>query len=264
MKKRIPLLTIIAMVVVVVFLAGFSGQDLKNSGGAPAGYTNSPGDGQNCTHCMGGTAAPVTDWITSDIPSSGYEPGNTYTLTLTSSGTGKKGFQLSPQDLSGNMIGTLIPGTGTELTGSGKYITHSSAPSGNPTTWNFQWTAPSSGVGAVTFYASFAVTKLNTKTTTLTVNQSTVGVEEKNLAEMVVFPNPAKESVNVVCTNVTGGVLKLELVNIQGSTVGILAEEEAVPGIWQKRFTPGMGSGIYFLRLSIDNKIVSSAKILMQ
>jgi len=59
MKKHVYFFILAGMLLFVVLLAGF-GEDLGNSTGAPPGNTNSPGDGQNCTHCMGGTATAVT------------------------------------------------------------------------------------------------------------------------------------------------------------------------------------------------------------
>ena len=115
MKKLHYIFLPVLLILFVLLMTGFGGNSLKNSSGAPAGNTNSPADGQNCSHCMGGTAVPVTGWITSDVPSTGYLPGNTYTITVTATGTGNKGFQVSPQDVAGNLmpglsIGLLLPG----------------------------------------------------------------------------------------------------------------------------------------------------------
>jgi hypothetical protein len=262
MKKLYTISITLLLTGVVVLLAGFGDSGYKSSGGAPAGYTNSPADGQNCSHCMGGTATSVTNWITSDIPSDGYVPGTTYTFTLTATGTGKKGFQISPQDLNGNLIGTLIPGTGNKLIGSGKYLTHSSSPSGNPSSWNFQWTAPAGGAGAVTFYASFAVTKLATKTTTYTVNQSTVGISEGPLTKLALCPNPATDHFTVSGENTQGGRLRLELVNLEGTT-HVLSEEPVEPGIWQKKFPVIQPSGIWLLRVYFDETMIATRKVIL-
>ena len=104
MKNVASILFSAGAMALVIVMAGFGGGELKNSTGAPPQNTNSPGDGQNCSHCMGGTATAVTGWITSDVPASGYIPGSTYTITVTVPGTGKKGFEVSPQDVTGNLI----------------------------------------------------------------------------------------------------------------------------------------------------------------
>jgi large repetitive protein len=125
--------------------------------GAPAGYTGSPFDGKNCTQCHGGTATTSTGWITSNIPAGGYVAGQTYQITATNSitGTGKFGFEVSPQNATGTLLGTLAAGSGSQLVGSNKYVTHSNA-SSSLSSWTFNWTAPSAGTGNVTFYGAFA------------------------------------------------------------------------------------------------------------
>lgn len=248
MKKLYPVLFSAAAALFVILMAAFSGDEYKSSGGAPAGYTNSPADGKNCSHCMGGTAVPVTGWITSNIPPSGYVPGNTYTVTVTATGTGNKGFQVSPQDPAGNLMGSIAPGAGNKIVDT-KYLTHTAAQSSNPAIWSFTWTAPSSGAGAITFYGSIAVGKLNTKTTTLTVNQSTVGVNERGTLAWKAFPNPARETVNVSFTMETRGKLFIELLDLAGRVTGILLEEEMEPGSHTRSLALSQPAGTYLLRL---------------
>jgi hypothetical protein len=254
MNKYFTILFSAGAMLFVVMMAGFGGSDLKNSGGAPAGYTNSPGDGQNCSHCMGGAAVPVTGWITSNIPASGYLPGSTYTLSVTASGSGDKGFQVSPQDAAGNLLGTLTPGTGNKLVGSGKYVTHNAAQSGDSFTWNFQWTAPAAGAGAITFYASFVVGKLNTKTTTLTVSQSTVGISEQKQPEISVFPNPAHQRVTIAFPVYETGTVTIDLISPKGETVLNLMNESLQAGEFNRTFSVDQPSGVYLLQITNGEK----------
>ena len=159
-----------ACVSTVFLLTSYSGENADYPSGAPAGYTGSPGDGQQCqSGCHGGSVQTVTGWITSNIPTAGYTAGTTYTITVTVTGSGNHGFEVSPQNASGTLLGTLIAGSGNKLVGSGKYVTHSSSQNGNPQTWNFQWTAPSVGTGTVTFYGAFCITKSQTRLSTLVV-----------------------------------------------------------------------------------------------
>ena len=261
--KRIPYLIFLAgSVLFVIVMAGFGGSELKNSSGAPAGNTNSPGDGQNCTHCMGGSAAPVTDWITSDVPASGYEVGTTYNITVTATGSGKKGFEVSPQDLSGNLIGTLTAGTGNKLVGSGKYVTHSASKSTNPATWTFKWTPPAGGAGDVTFYGAIAVTQTATKTTTLVIHQSTVGMSENRLIECSVFPNPVKDQVSVRFRIDSPGRVNIELFDLQGKSAGRLLSEEFAAGTFVRSFPVELPSGNYIVRL-LHGESVSGTRMLV-
>jgi hypothetical protein len=172
MKKRIPLFipAILGIALLVTAFGGVENSDRPN--GSPGGYTGSPGDGRNCTDCHGGSASNVTGWITSNIPADGYTPGATYTITATATGTGNKGFEISPQTLAGGLLGSLTPGSGNKLCNSNKAITHSAAVGGSSATWTFSWTAPAAGTGSVTFYGAFVVTKPVTKLTTMVVNEA--------------------------------------------------------------------------------------------
>jgi len=142
-----------------------------HASGAPAGATGSPGDGHSCTSCHGGTATAVSGYFSTNIPGSGYVAGNTYTITVSFSGSGGKGFEVSPQNVSGTQLGTLIAGTGNKLVSGSKYCTQSSSVSSTPATWTFTGTAPAAGTGNVTFYGAFAITEGTTHTESITVSE---------------------------------------------------------------------------------------------
>jgi hypothetical protein len=123
--------------------------------GSPGGKTGSPMDNSDCTSChnVGGTTLSTTN-ITSNIPSTGYIPGNTYTITTSS---WADGFEITCEENTGNTkTGTFFntnPST-TQLVNNGDAITHTAA--GNlSNSWNFDWEAPSVGTGDVTFYGAF-------------------------------------------------------------------------------------------------------------
>ena len=82
----------------------------------------------------------------------GYTPGHTYDLALTIAGTNSRGygFQLLPK-ANGSVSGSLTAvSSGMEID-SGAAEHRGTSSSG---VWNFQWTAPSTDVGNVTFFAS--------------------------------------------------------------------------------------------------------------
>ena len=163
-----------ALCLSIVLFGAFGGDENSDyPSGAPAGYTGSPGDGKNCTQCHNGSASNVADWITSDIPPEGYTPGTNYSITVTVTGSGWKGFEVSPQNVPGDLLGTLTAGANNHLTGSGKYVTQNARSNANPATWSFTWTAPAAGTGPVTFYGAFCVSEPVTKLCTLDVNEYT-------------------------------------------------------------------------------------------
>jgi hypothetical protein len=163
-------------------------------GGAPAGVTGSPGDGSSCAKsgCHSGAASSATGWITSTIPAAGYVPGQTYQITATNSlsGSGNYGFEVSPQNTAGTLLGTLVAGTNSQLVGSGKYVTHTSS-STTVQSWTFPWTAPVAGTGAVTFYGAFSrSTSGPTTLSTLVVSeQSNTGIPEPAAVDALVSDN---------------------------------------------------------------------------
>jgi hypothetical protein len=140
----------------------------SNNSGAQAGYTGSPNENNSrtCSSQNGGchTGAGTTfqqGMITSNVPECGYNPGQTYTITLTVSSAGRSefGFSVSPQLSNGSTAGSMIASTGTQLNGGGRYLTHTTAgtveSSPNTRVWTFDWIAPAAGSGDVTFYAAF-------------------------------------------------------------------------------------------------------------
>lgn len=169
MKKNFyPVISLIMIMFIIVCRTTV----LAHSNGAPAGYTGSPGDGHTCTSCHGGSASTVSGYFTTDIPPSGYVAGATYNITVTFTGSGGKGFELSPQNPSGTQLGTLIPGSGSKLVGGTKYCTHSTKQTSGTATWTFTWTAPAAGTGDVTFYGAFAITEGTTHKETVTVAEN--------------------------------------------------------------------------------------------
>lgn len=154
--KKIYLLLVVIATPVVLFL-------MSNSAGSIGGKSGSIGDnGSTCTDCHGGTATPMTGWITTTVPPEGYTPGQTYTITATGthSGVVKFGFELTVEDSQGNKVGTLVitDAARTHFTNSNHAVTHTSAgniPNGNTNTWSMNWIAPTNVNGNIGIYAAF-------------------------------------------------------------------------------------------------------------
>jgi PKD repeat protein len=172
----------------LAILLGLSTVTFTNSGGPSAGLTGAPGDG-NCTNCHSGS--PVTSGTAFDaisitgLPSGGYAPGTSYTLTLNggAAATAKNGFQLIALSPSNTMAGSFTSGTGSQamVGGGGKtYLGHTSA--GNTqSSWTYTWTAPSPSVGTVTFYVALNATNSNSGTGGDVVYLKTITVSGGNL-----------------------------------------------------------------------------------
>lgn len=206
-------------------------------GGSPGGKTGSPGDGgANCTQCHTGTPQQASDWISSNIPETGYIPGETYTVTATGDHIGvvKFGFELTSEDESGQKMGTLmVTNSGqTRLVNGNKAITHTltgTTPFGSTKSWTFDWTAPDEGSGPITFYGAFNAANGNGNTSgdviylsSTTVDENTsVGTEEFSLSNgLKLFPNPASTFSYLSWEGENNGIKQVLVYDMNGKVVG--------------------------------------------
>jgi hypothetical protein len=192
--KNLLLFIPITLTIVIFF---YPKSSTSTSTGSPGGKTGSPTDGVNCTQChYAGSGSGAT--ITSNIPSTGYVPGTTYTITATVAQTGinKFGFEITAEEnTGGTKTGTFFVtnSTETKLVNSNTAITHKSAGTSgtNNKSWSMDWQAPTSGTGAITFYGAYIAANGNGQNTgdtyhpaNLTFNEaivnSTINLSEKN------------------------------------------------------------------------------------
>lgn len=239
------------------------GDDSKYGGGSPGGYTGSPGDAKNCVICHGGTASTVTGWITSDIPAGGYVPGSTYTITVTISGSGKKGFEVSPQTPSGALVGTLIAGSGTHLVNGNKAVTQSSSSTANPYTKTFSWIAPAAGTGNVTFYGAFTLNKPVTKLCTYVVSESSTSITEIEDASFLVYPNPVKDHFFLKAPAGLSGEIQFSLLDLSGKRTSVQGHTGFQSELlYQLQRPENLKPGVYFLEIKNSGRLHYSRLIL--
>lgn len=169
MRKLI--LSILGVLPFLFIMEAFNTDVHSSTSGSPAGYTGSPLEfgGRTCGSnggCHGGGTTNQPSIITHNIPACGYIPGETYSITITATfaGRSKFGFQFSAQNATtGATAGTIITNGTINLISSGRYANHvGTSTSGNGSrSWTFQWTAPSTGVGNIGFYAAVNCTNSN-------------------------------------------------------------------------------------------------------
>jgi PKD repeat protein len=139
---------------------------LTNSSGAPAGYTNAPGEA-NCTSCHTGTLNAPSASVSMTINGSNsfyYKPDTTYNIAIsaTKSGISKWGFEATAlKDSDNSFSGTMVASNfavaviNTTISGKTRYYatqTSSGTSGSNGRSWSFQWTAPHTNVGNISFY----------------------------------------------------------------------------------------------------------------
>ena len=166
------------MLIVILLLAGAAICLVTNSilnptaaafsSGPQAGYARAPGEEPDaCAECHLPSGNPGTGQISITAPAT-YVPGQTYQITVTHTNADptrqRCGFQLTALDPSDEkacelqntsaLTQTITGGPG----GNRQYVEHSSSGTffgqQGGASWTFNWTAPSTDVGVVTFYAA--------------------------------------------------------------------------------------------------------------
>lgn len=166
------------LLIVVLLLAGFAAFLVSNSllnptagafsAGPPPGYARAPGEEpEACAECHLSSGDAGSGQISVTVPPT-YVPGQTYQITVTHTNPDttrlRWGFQLTALDSSDEKAGELqntsvltqviTGGPG----GNRQYIEHSSSGTfinqQGGASWTFNWVAPSTDVGVVTFYAA--------------------------------------------------------------------------------------------------------------
>jgi hypothetical protein len=270
MKKII--FTCLLGISALVLLESFGTIQLGKKDGTEPGYTGSPGDSlKNCTVCHGGSAYPVANWITSNIPSSGYVPGNTYTITATNYGIGhtRFGFSISPQAINGDLLGKLLltDTVTTKLVGNDKYITYTAAgvESLDSMVWKFDWTAPEAGKGDVVFYGAFNSNQNGEKggdvtyLSTLRVKETgtaSIQTQDNKTIHVQIFPNPCSDYLNInFNNNISGQQTTVNLVDLSGKQhYNLLNEKWNNQVFTQKLDIKNIPNGVYILSVSVGNK----------
>ncbi len=277
MKNRTKIsISIFAVAIGSIFTTEYSSSANGNLIGAPATSTGSPGDASSCSSlgCHGAISftAPyfspsptttVAGLITSTIPAGGYIPGNTYTITgtVTSPGKTRFGFEISPQNTAGTLLGTLTAtDTTTHLVGTGnKYITHKQSGIDGTTgshTWSFDWTAPAAGVGPVTFYGMFMITNNDGKAdvgdvlqkSTLLIHEfGTTSIDEvKNIANYIsIYPNPISDNFFINNSLNAMGSMAVNISDMNGQFV------KKIPNVLNRQSIniDDLAKGVYFLQI---------------
>ncbi len=169
-KARLIILPSLLAAIFGLLLSNNSGTQPVHafSAGPPAGYTGAPNEEpEACAECHV-PADAGTGQISINAPQT-YVPGQTYQITVTHTNTDltrlRWGFQLTALDTSDEQAGNLqsTDGFTQVLNNQGpglarQYIEHTSAGTfqgqQNGASWTFNWTAPPTDIGFITFYAA--------------------------------------------------------------------------------------------------------------
>lgn len=262
----LTLLFVVVFIASSIFTSSIQTTAYAFTSGSPGGRTNSFGDVSNCAACHSGTLNSGSAIVSISSPQlvNGYVPGQTYTVdvSINNTSSSKVGFELTAEkDADNSKIGTflLVNSMETQFTNSNLAVTHNAAGtvvSSNAKTWSFNWIAPATSEGNITFYAAFNEANANGTTTgdkiyttSLNITENSTSVKELNQQTLVnVYPNPTKNHIYIK-TNET--IKSLELFNINGELITEQqgnSEELAVSAIKQ---------GIYFLKIRTNNQSIT-------
>jgi hypothetical protein len=166
------------LLVVILLLAGFAIFLVSNSilnptagafsSGPPPGYSRAPGEeAEACAECHLSPGDAGSGQISMIVPPT-YVPGQTYQITVTHTNADptrlRWGFQLTALDTSDEKAGELQNTSAlTQVItggpgGNRQYVEHTSSGTffgqQGGASWTFNWTAPATDVGAITFYVA--------------------------------------------------------------------------------------------------------------
>lgn len=268
----------IAIIALQSFMPGENGLGKRRDGTEP-GHTGSPGDSlKNCTICHGGTTTNVNGWITSDIPTEGYEPGEKYAIKATNTYLGhtRFGFQVSPQDIKGNLLGTLIATdtVATQLVGNGKYITYRTGgvDGQDSRSWDFEWIAPADTINEVVFYGAFNSNHDGHKESDETFltqlkvfKKGFTGLNDQlTFTQISVYPNPVSDRVYVSFISKQPGLTKVVLHPVNGAEAIQLFSEQTTTNQFGQNFdVSNIAKGNYILSVT-HNNTTRTQKLIIQ
>lgn len=261
--KKILLLTGLSF---GIFILSYPKLTTANFNGSPGGKTNSPLDGSNCTMCHSGTvnSGQGSFNISSDIPSTGYVPGETYTISVVGAHPSytKYGFELTAESSVGKVGGfTITNSSQTKLTNNNNSVTHKSTGTlGSATkTWTVNWTAPNVGQMTVDFYVAGMAANGNTTNSGDEVYTTTYSVDEEVSVSLDELENNINIYINYKDIIIEGDQFleSIEVYDIIGKTI-FSSKNTSLP---TKINSSEFKSGIYIVNCTEPNGRTKNRKI---
>jgi hypothetical protein len=263
---------------------------LMASSGAPVGSTGAHGEltcGKAGCHTGNNGANNINTGngilsITSRQNITNYTPGEIYNITvaLEEAGVERFGFSLTALDENNNKVGTLMVTDqqrtqifqgANQYTGR-EYMTYRMVGT-NPYEpgkglWTFQWKAPDQPVGKITFYAA-GVSANNdatdkgdlvyTRTLISEGEMLSTNLLQQNDLSFTVFPNPAKDYMQVRLSCPVDEPLSFSLYDMEGKLISSLPDRNVSVDKTTYSFSlQELQKGVYML--SMGNRSFSTTK----
>jgi len=235
---------------------------LSNSNGAPfVGVTGSPGDnGNSCIIChVSPSNFNASINIMTNIPSGGYVLGAKYQITIAqiSTGAADHGFEITAENSVAAKVGifSITDAINTKVSPNGYFVTQTFMGHEDVSSWTFDWTAPSTNVGVITFYVAGVAGNGGTVTNTQVVfNTKVIGgvlaVNDARLLQFTMYPNPSD---NYVTLQLPSGTNKanVKIFDYLGKTL----IQKNLNNTNNNLDVSNLSAGIYFVRIQSDIKV---------
>jgi hypothetical protein len=246
-----------------------------NAAGSPGGKTGAPGD-QTCTQCHSGTVQSGTGFqtvvLTNDMGQmvTNYIPGESYTVTVGMlTLNAKNGFEivaLTPTNVQAGSVSVVNATTTKTVMFGGKTRITQKSTGTSLNNWSFEWTAPTTNVGDVTFYLATNVSNSNNNDsgdairTSQHVIGSSAGIQE-NTAKVAINLGYAKtsNSLTIDLTSKLNGEAAINLVDLSGKSVQFEQLGNVATGnnVLQVKLNNQLPKGVYIAHVNVNNNFVS-------
>ncbi|MBK8414171.1 MAG: T9SS type A sorting domain-containing protein [Bacteroidetes bacterium] len=268
--------------IAIMMATALSGLSFVLSDNGKAGVTGSPGE----VTCADATCHDSNSLnsglgsITIDAPTMPgwqYVAGQVYPISVTVAQTGVTlfgiGFEALKADGSNGGTLTITNSAQTQIKNaviSGKVranIVHklNGGMGVDTETFTFNWTAPATSTGAVTFYAAGNASNADEDitgdfiyTTTQVVTPSTVGFMELNgpVASISHFPNPVDDHFATSLTLSEPATVSIEIMDIKGNLISKLSTSSYSSGeqLILNHVQSGLASGSYLINVRVNNR----------
>ncbi len=258
---------------------------VRKTSGAHPGSTGAPGD-QTCSQAGCHKDATINNNVAGvntlvyPVADSTYVPGQKYSIKLQvlKSGIQKFGFEICALDNALNESAGNLEITDANRTqlishtvsgNSRESITHKTngtpaSPATGQTSWSFDWTAPATNVGKITFYYCVNCTNNNNANSgdMLYINsftikpKSSIGLEEwVDESSANLFYNRESKQFVFNFNMKKGNNVLLKVADITGKEIISLNQEKG-KGQYNERLNAGqeLAQGLYLLSLTVDGK----------
>ena len=254
---------------------------ISNSSGPPSGYANNAPAYQSCTVCHSGSVNSGNGSIQFLGLPTFYIPGETYPIEVLVNGSNNRGFGFQAAVMKEDIFaGSFLINSNSNYSEiNGDYIQQSSRnPEGS---WVFDWIAPSSDIGEITFSASglaargssgysgddVYITEVSISAQPLSINTP---IESNNFMLHNNYPNPFNPSTFIKYELKEESFVELNIFDLSGNSIRSLVKKVQSPGYktiqWNAMNNMGrtVPTGTYIYRISSNGKTQYKKMVLIK